>query len=409
MMIGISSATLWLGAQIVLQMGAHFGINKLLAVSYGTVGVQAVLALFFGLCGVQAFAKGVTRLTAHHSQSHYGHKKIVSNAIVAVVFIWIIGAFGMVLFTHFLGSEIFGLQAKDYLIVAIGLFGVAASFQQIFVGWLTGQGLIPTVSISNAMQALMGLILVFLSIKFLSFDWAILGMVISQGLFGLGFLGYFCIQMRCQFDLSKEMLTTLMHYGAGVWLSIILGAIAMLVVRLKIEGLLGMHGLGIWQALVRVSDGYFAILSQMGHSYFFLRFVKALNNHQMLRREILISFVFGGVGIGVILCLVLIGGSAILDILYSSEFEVGAQYFPLMVINDMFKYCAMVLSLMLLSTCQTRVYILQDLIFNLILIAGCIANLFTDLAGVWYLMISAHAAIIFFMSTYVMRIVLKND
>jgi PST family polysaccharide transporter len=362
------------GIITLIRIGSGFVVSKIIAVYTGTAGV-ALLGNFSNFISILltfangAINMGVVKYTAEFENDEIQLKKLFSTAFKISFYCSITVGIILLLFAKYFAFLIF--HTIDYVNV-IRIFGITLflyALNSLFISILNGKKQIKDYTIVNSLGSIIGLFLTLFFVYFYKIEGALYSLVLSQTLifFVTSTLIYksewFSIKYFNQiFD--KKVALKLGHYSLMAIVSALTVPVAQLVLRNLLIEKLGISSAGIWQGMMRISDGYLMILTTSLSTYYLPK-LSSLKNESDIRTEIIqgykiiLPFVF-------ISCLIIyFCRFFIIDILFTQEFSKMSHLFIYQLLGDFFKMAAWVLGYLIVAKSMTKLYIISEVLFTI--------------------------------------------
>jgi len=154
--------------------------------------------------------------------------------------------------------------------------------------------------------------------------------------------------------------TAVMQIGSFVLTAlsgVVLGRMVDFFVRAYIIEAFQLYQTGLWQGVVKISDGYSTVFNAAFGMLFFVKISSMLNSpvelKSFVRKSILYITLISSVG----LCIVWLLKSQILTLLYNADFVQAQGLMDFQLLGDLFKFPSWILGFLLLSQMRIKAYI----------------------------------------------------
>jgi PST family polysaccharide transporter len=141
--------------------------------------------------------------------------------------------------------------------------------------------------------------------------------------------------------------------------------VTQIIIRNMITTKLGVDSAGYWQGMMRVSDGYLLLITTSLNTYYLPK-LSALKDDKDLKKEIYSGYkiILPAVFLGCLL--IYLCRLFIIKTLYTPSFLPMENLFFWQLLGDFIKMASFVLAYMLLAKAMTKLYIITEILFNII-------------------------------------------
>lgn len=369
--------SLFAGIITFIRISSGFIAGKVVAVLTGPSGV-ALLGQFINLINLAtplangAINVGVVKFTAEYDDNETKLKLLFSTALkISICCSFLIGL------ALILGAEIISIQLlyNDIYVIPIRIFGCSVIFyalNSLLISILNGKKQIKTYTIVNTVGSLVGLLLTIILVYYFNLMGALYSLVLAQSI--TFFITSSMIIKSPWFTWSfftqpfnSIIAKKLSGYALMAIVTLTLGPITHITIRNIIIQELGIPAAGLWQGMMRISDGYLMLVTVSLSTYYIPK-LSSLKTDNELRNEIyagyktIIPIVFLG-------CITIyLFRYYIIRILFSPEFLEMETLFIYQLIGDLFKVSAWLIGYLMIAKAMIKTSIISEVVFNLIYI-----------------------------------------
>jgi len=377
-MIDFIKKSTWSFSSIIIKSICSLATNKLFAVYFGTTGIT-LLSHFQNLISLitqvpnDGINRGIIKYWSHRDISqiqkqNYFKAGFILNFVVLGVTLALIYLFHDYFFRDF--NFNFSSTVLILLILGIGLYivhlfllSVILSFQRIKV-----------YAIINALGSILVVTAILVIAPKGNLNYALLFYICAQSIAVVFSLGY-GIMKGILLPLSgRILLKDFKKLGEFILMALsilIFGKVTDFIIRDYAIQSFGMAHTGLWQSIVKLSDGYMMLfINTVGIVYYPQVSALILNTdelRQYLRDVFRIVIIISSIG----LVLIYILREPILILLYEKEFVPAGDLMPLQFTGDFFCIIAYLLTYIISAQARTRTFILlqaASAIFYIILV-----------------------------------------
>lgn len=237
---------------------------------------------------------------------------------------------------------------------------------------LNGKKQIKDYTIVNTIGSIIGLIITLILVYFFKIEGALYALVLSQSiiffvtLFFVTKSDWFLLEYFRQ-KLDKETLKKLSHYSLMALVTALLVPISQIVLRNMLIETNGMQSAGVWQGMMRISDGYLMILTTALATYYLPK-LASLHTDKEIRDEILQGYKLILPAVLVSCTIIYFLRFYIIKTLYTSEFSGMSDLFFYQLAGDFFKMASWILAYLMIAKSMTKLYIITEILFSFIYI-----------------------------------------
>lgn len=372
--MGFFRTTIYSSVSSLIKIFASFLTGKIIALSTGPSGLAVIgqfnnfVYIVFNLAN-GAINSGVVKYTAENQFDSKFLGKLYSTATRISIYSSV--ALGLILVGFSSTISILLLHSNIYInpIRILGLSLVLYSLNSLLLSILTGLSKIRIYTIINTVGSILGLILTIVLVFLYHITGALYAVVLSQTLvfFVASFLiiknnilSFDFFLQSFNFDLARK----LSHYSLMAIVSSLSIPITLILIRNLMTERIGVNAAGNWQGLMRVSEGYLAVITAVFATYYLPK-LSTLSSNGELRLEVfkMMKIVFPVVL--TMTTVIYFSRYFLIELLYSSEFNKMEELFLFYLIGDVFKIMSWTLSYILLAKSMTKEYIFCEIGYSL--------------------------------------------
>lgn len=342
--------------------------NKLFSFFYGPQGVtllahfQNIVAIFTTLPN-DGINRGMVKFLSGQGieQSRWNQYFSASLLLNAASFVG-----GIVLVCSFSGVYIKDFPAGLFSVdnIAFMLLGVLAHFVNLFaVTYLMAIGRVPAFSIFSILNNVAGAAAVYWGLQN-GLPNALVMLALYPLPATLAMLVYVGRMERHRFKafsflLHRPAMKDISQFILIALSSVVFGRLTDFFVREFVIGRFDLYQTGLWQGIVKISDGYSAVFNA---AFGLLVFAKMSALHSEGDKEALRKFLYRALGLVTLvsvagLAFVYIFKQQLLVLLYNKEFLQATYLFDYQILGDLAKFPTMVLGYLLLAEMRVKAYV----------------------------------------------------
>lgn len=382
------TTTFFSGLTTVIKIATNFILGKLIALYSGTSGL-AIIGQFSNFISIVssvangAITNGVIKYTSEYRDDEKLLKRVIQTSFRVSYYFAIFTSIVLMLFANKIAIILLNDRIYILPIRLLSLSLIFYSINILFVSILNGLQKIKLYTIVNAVGNLVSLVVSIFLILLYKLEGALYSMALIQVLLLSSTLFFLRKEDWINFDLFKRkidltFLKKLSQFSLMLIVSSLFVPISQMILRNYITYKLSIHEAGIWQGMVRISDGYLMLITTSLGTYYLPK-LSSLNSKEEIRNEIIKGYKF-------ILPLFLILGTLmfafknlIITTLYSSDFLEMRNLFLLQLIGDLFKISSWLLAFQMTAKAMTKMFIITEVIFSISYI--CLGVFFIDYIG----------------------------
>lgn len=368
--MNLIKTTFFSGIITLIRISSGFVANKVIAIYTGPGGVAIVGAFSNLISIVLTFANGaintgVVKYTAEYEESNDKLKLLFSTSFK--ISLYCSGFVGMLLFFFgaFFSSWIFNTHLYDNPIRVLGTTTVFYSLNSLLISILNGKKQIKTYTIVNTVGSIIGLVFSLILVYFFKIDGALYALVLSQSI--VFFVTLFLITKMQWFSLdyfkqkmNLEIIKKLSHYSLMAIVTALTVPVSQIVLRNMLISTHGIQFAGLWQGMMRISDGYLMILTTALATYYLPK-LSSLHTNIELRSEILNGYKLILPIVFLSSLLIYILRFFIIELLYTPDFSLMSDLFLYQLVGDFFKMASWILGYLIVAKSMTKIYIITEI------------------------------------------------
>ncbi|WP_173968502.1 O-antigen translocase, partial [Flavobacterium collinsii] len=222
--------------------------------------------------------------------------------------------------------------------------------------------------IVNTLGSIIGLGFTLILVYYFKLVGALYALVLSQSI--VFFVTLFLIAKSDWFQwgyftqkVDVDILKKLSHYSLMAIVTALTIPVSQIILRNMLITTLGIQSAGIWQGMMRISDGYLMILTTALSTYYLPK-LASLHTDRELKDEILQGYklilptVFFS-------CLVIyLMRFLIIRLLYTSDFMVMEDLFFYQLLGDFFKMASWILGYLVVAKSMTKLFVIMEIGFS---------------------------------------------
>ncbi len=384
--------TFFSGIISLIRISSGFVANKVVAIYTGTGGV-ALLGAFSNLINIVltfangAINTGVVKYTAEYEGNKDKLKSLFSTSFK--ISLYCSGFVGLVLlfFGAFLSRLIFTNSLYANPIKIFGVTIVLYSLNSLLISILNGKKQIKAYTIVNTLGSIIGLIFTLVMVYYYKIEGAMYALVLSQSIVFIVTL--ICIAKMEWFSLDYfiqkidlGILKKLSHYSLMAIVTALTLPVSQIILRNMLIKTLGIQSAGLWQGMMRISDGYLMILTTALATYYLPK-LSSLHTDKELRAEILSGYRLILPVVFLSSLLIYLLRFFIIKLLYTPEFSQMSDLFLYQLVGDFFKMASWVLAYLMLAKSMTKLFLITEIGSTLLyIVLGYICVYFFGVDGI---------------------------
>lgn len=380
------------GIITLIRISSGFISSKVIAIYTGTSGVALVGAFSNFISIVLTFANGaintgVIKYTAEYGEDKDKLKSLFSTSLK--ISLYCSGTVGvlLLLLASFFSNLVFVSEEYSNLIRVFGGTIILYSLNSLLIAILNGKKQIRVYTIVNTIGSIVSLLFTLFLVYYFKLDGALYALVLSQSI--VFFVTVFMITKSDWFDINYfknrfdvDVFKKLSHFSLMAIVTALTIPLSQIVIRSMLIGRLGVDAAGIWQGMMRISDGYLMLITSSLATYYLPK-LASLHTDKELRTEIIHGYkiILPAVFFSCIVIYFL--RFFIIKVLYTSDFSSMSDLFFYQLLGDFFKMGSWILGYLLLAKSMTKLFIITEILFSLLYITlGFVCVEYFGLVGV---------------------------
>lgn len=358
----------------VVKLITGFVISKILALYVGPSGFawfgqfQNFIQIVQSASG-NMINTGIIKYVAQHRQDSTILSRFLSTGLRLNFYVSVGTGAVIALCCSPLSWGVFGTGSYKWLFLIFGVTLCLYTFQFFLLSVLNGEGDIPFLTFASISSNLVSLGLTLWFVKLGHASGALLALVLAPALSSLITLGicwrrpWFRVALFSS-TIDWKFARKLFRYAAMALTSALIIPASQFIIRAYIARSLSWNDAGIWQAMMRISDGYLMLITSV-LSIYYLPKLASLHTPKELRTEIwhgyrLILPVVSLMAFGVYVLRI-----HIISILFSQQFISMSDLFAYQMVGDVLKIGSWLMAYLMLAKSMTRLYIGTEMGFTL--------------------------------------------
>lgn len=365
------------GIITALRIVCGFAVNKIVAVFTGPAGV-ALLGSFNNLVSILlsfsngAISTGVIKYTAEYAQDEEKSKLLYSTAIKISIICSLFVGILLLIFSPILSTLIF---ANKIYVLPIRIFGCTIVFfvlNSLLIGILNGRGQIEKFTLVNSCVSIVNLILVCILVYFYNLLGALIATVLIQAI--IFFLSLILILKSDWFKLDYflkpfdiEIAKKLFSFSVMAIVTAITGPFARILIRNKLIASFGNDQTGLWQAIIKISDGFLLVIFASLSIYYLPKF-SSLTNNKEIKHEIFRGMKIILPMVMVVCIIVILMRFVIIRVLYTEDFVNMESLFLWQIMGSFLKVAAWLIGYLMIAKAMIKRFVVTEIASNLLFI-----------------------------------------
>ncbi|MCP1997425.1 O-antigen translocase [Flavobacterium sp. HSC-61S13] len=366
--------TIFSGLTTLVKISTGFVSTKIVAILIGAPGVAVMGAFVNFLAIVLTFGNGaintgVVKYTAEYLDNEQQTKKLFSTSLRISFFCsFFIGVF-LTIFSNSLSQLIFADNSYKFVIITLGVTLLFYSLNSLLVSILNGKGQIKILTLVNTLGSIIGLFITLTLVYFYKIHGALYALILSQTLVFFVSLTIVFRQPWMTVELFKQkidysIVRKLSSYTSMAIVTALTIPVSQLFLRNIIIEKLNITDAGIWQGMMRVSDGYLMIINMALLTYYLPK-LSSIKLKSELRKEIFQGYKMILPAVMVMSFTMYLGRYFIIDLLYTADFYPMEKLFFWQLLGDVFKIASYILAYLMLAKAMMKIYIITEIMFSI--------------------------------------------
>lgn len=366
--------TVFSGIITLIRISSGFVANKVVAIFTGPSGVALIGAFSNFISIVLTFANGaintgVIKYTAEYEYDNEKLKSLFSTSFrISLYCSGIVGVI-LLLFGSFFSTWIFVSHLYSNPIRVLGVTIILYSLNTLLISILNGKKQIKTYTIVNTLGSIIGLGFTFTLVFYFKLEGALYALVLSQSI--VFFITLFFITKSDWFSLdyfkqniNLDIVKKLSHYSLMAIVAALTIPVSQIILRNMLISILGIQSAGIWQGMMRISDGYLMILTTALSTYYLPK-LASLHTNKELKDEILQGYKLILPAVFFSCLIIYLMRFFIIRLLYTSDFMAMEDLFLYQLLGDFFKMASWILTYLIVAKSMTKLFVITEIGFSL--------------------------------------------
>lgn len=361
------------GIITLIRISSGFISSKVIAIYTGTSGVALVGAFSNFITIVLTFANGaintgVIKYTAEYEEDKEKLKSLFSTSLKISFYCSGIVGILLLLLSSFFSNLVFVTDAYSYLIKIFGGTIILYSLNSLLIAILNGKKQIKVYTIVNTIGSIVGLLFTLILVYFFKLEGALYALVLSQSI--VFFVTVFMIAKSDWYNINYfknrfdiDIFKKLSHYSLMAIVTALTVPVSQIVLRNMLIGSLGVESAGIWQGMMRISDGYLMLITSSLATYYLPK-LASLHTDEELRFEIKQGYKIIIPAVFFSCIVVYFLRFLIIRVLFTSDFNQMSDLFFYQLLGDFFKMSSWILGYLLLAKSMTKLFIITEIFFS---------------------------------------------
>lgn len=381
-------AGLHFGAAVLVKTLAGLVVIKLLAwkvgpEGFGLLGQLMTVVAIAGMLAGGGISNGLIKTLAKSPMTLPEGRAWFASAFTLTTIIALAVALLMSAFSGLL-SQVIMPQLTVMLFVALAFSQVIIAYGNLVMAEASSRGDTLVYSLLSIIGTLVGAALVAFGVLLYGFAGAAYAVVLMPAMVGVAALAYLLVRRRhllasCRLFFDKGRIKHLMSFSLVTLVGALSVPLAQLFIREVLGNKLGWEQVGLWQAVIKLSDVYMQFIGIVLINFVMPRYAAADAMPQVLQE--LKSTLFT-------LLLVLLGGFSVLyilrefivELIFSKSFLPMTEYLIPQMVGDILRTIAAAISYVFLARGAVRVSLAFELAQGLLL--ALVFSLIVGAAGV---------------------------
>ncbi len=357
-----------------VKIASGFIVNKIIANISGPTGVAFLgsfmnLNLILSTSSNGAINNGVIKYTAEFKDDEKKLKIVLITAFQITIFFTFLTSIITAIFSSSVATLIFGNAKFENIVFYLGISLFFYSINTLFLSILNGLGEIKKYTFLNSLGSLFYLLFAVLFTVQYNLIGILFALVLSQIIIFFTILLKFGIKINIKYNevvkkINFSMSKKLASYSLMALVTAISQPIVQIFLRSYIEREIGVESSGIWQGMLRISDGYLLLIVTTLNIYYLPK-ISSLKSDDEIRKEIFSGYKIIIPFVLLSSFLIYFNRKMIIVMLFSNSFLSMSELFFWQMIGDILKITSFVLAYILLAKAMTKEYIISEILFNL--------------------------------------------
>lgn len=380
------------GIITLIRISSGFISSKVIAIYTGTSGVALIGAFSNFISIVLTFANGaintgVIKYTAEYGEDKDKLKSLFSTSLKISLYCSATVGVLLLFLASFFSNLVFVSERYSNLIRVFGITIILYSLNSLLIAILNGKKQIKVYTIVNTLGSIVSLLFTLILVYFFKLDGALYALVLSQSI--VFFVTVFMITKSDWFNVNYfknrfdvDVFKKLSHFSLMAIVTALTVPVSQIVLRNMLIGCLGIDSAGIWQGMMRISDGYLMLITSSLATYYLPK-LASLHTNKELRAEIIHGYKIILPAVFFSCTVIYFLRFFIIKVLYTSDFSSMSDLFFYQLLGDFFKMGSWILGYLLLAKSMTKLFIITEILFSLLYITlGFVCVEYFGLVGV---------------------------
>lgn len=354
----------------IIRISSGFIANKVIAIYTGPNGIAMIGAFNNFINIVLTFSNGaintgVVKYTSEYESDNEKLKLLFATSFKISLYCSVIVGLFLIIFEQFLSNLIFANPIYSNPIKFFGVSLIFYSLNSLINSILNGKKNLKIYTVINIIGSIISLIFTLILVYFFKINGALYALVLSQSI--VFFISIFLISKLTWYkiDLLKvkinfEILKKLSNYSLMAIVSTLTVPISQIYLRNMLISTNGIQAAGIWQGLMRISDGYLLIITTALVTYYLPK-LSSLNSNEELRSEVIFGYKLILPSVFITSIIIYTLRFYIIKTLYTTEFLEMSDLFIYQLIGDFFKIASWILAYLMLAKSMTKQFIITEI------------------------------------------------
>ncbi|MGP1930747.1 MAG: lipid III flippase WzxE [Arsenophonus sp. ET-YP4-MAG3] len=375
--MSLTKASIWTAISILIKIGTGLIIIKLLAISFGPIGVGQIgnfrqLIIILGILSGAGIYNGVTKYVAEYHQIPTKLSALLGTSSSIILGFSTILAIIFLFFSSFISFTLFGHIQYKMVICALGLIQIVIAYANYFLAILKGFRDAKSNALSISIGSLIGIIIYYFFFKLSDYKGFLIILtlipaliIVPSGVFILRYkklyLSYFkpCWNIAIVYNLTKFTLMTL--------ITLVTLPIAYIIIRNLLINQYGWNEVGIWQGISNISDIYLQFIT-ISFNVYLLPTLAKLKHEDKISVEIFKTLKLVLPIIIIVSIIIWLLRDFIILLIFSDKFILMRNLFAWQLIGDVLKISSYIFGYLVIAKGALHFYILMEVIQFILLI-----------------------------------------
>ena len=365
------------GVITIIRILTGFISNKVVALYAGPSGVAIIGAFSNFISIVLALANGsintgIIKYTSEFENDEEKLKSLFSTSFKISLYCSVFVGILLIFFASFFSKFIFDSDLYPNPIRFFGITIILYSLNSMFISILNGKSHLKEYTIVNALGSIIAFFVTLTLVFYFKLLGAIYAMILSQVVIFFVTIYYilksnwFSVELfKKKFD--NKVLRMLSHYSLMAIFSATTIPLSQIIIRNMITSYEGIGSAGIWQGMMKISDGYLTIFT-LSLSTYYLPKLSSLKTNLEIKNEIFYGYKIILPVLLITCFFVYLSRYYIIGILFSVKFKEMESLFFFQLLGDFFKIAAWILGYLMIAKSMTKMYLINEFVFNSLLI-----------------------------------------